>query len=60
MDNAIILKLYNGDISSKAYSASVLIGRFFSNTKGAAASITVWRCDSITLYEICANQFSKK
>jgi len=33
MDNAIILKLYNGDISSKAFSASVLMGSFFSNMK---------------------------
>jgi len=29
MEKAIILKLYTGDISSKAYSACVLMDRFF-------------------------------
>ena len=39
MDNAIILKLYNGDISPKAYSASVLMGRIFSNMKGGLSAL---------------------
>jgi len=39
MANAIILKLYNGDISPKAYSASVLMDRFFSNMKGGLSAL---------------------
>ena len=41
MDNAIILELYNGDISSTPSSAHVLMdANFFSNTK-EAVSITI-------------------
>ena len=49
MDNAIILKLYNGDISSIATSASVLMGRFFPYMKVVV---------SIILCGTCAKQFS--
>jgi len=56
MDNTIILKFYNGDISSKAYSASVLMGRFFPYMK-VAVSITVWFSDNIILCGTRAKQF---
>jgi len=42
MHKAIILKLYNVDVSSKVSSACVTTHRlFFSNMKGAV-SITIW------------------
>jgi hypothetical protein len=51
MDNAINLKLYNGDISVFYWA------NFFANIKGAV-SITIWLYDTIILYEICAIQIS--
>jgi len=58
MDNAIILKLYNGDICFKASRARAFQpADFFSNMEGAV-SITVWLSVSIILYDTHANQFS--
>ena len=58
MDNAIILKSYNGDISSKASRARAFQrADFFPNMK-VAVSIPEWFSEYIILCGTCAKQFS--